>query len=52
MNKDSNDNALFITEQCNNHCLMCCQPPKKVDDIKLHYHRNLNIIESAPDDLT
>lgn len=52
MNKDSNDNTLFITEQCNNHCLMCCQPPKKVDDLDLHLHRNLKLIDDAPNDIT
>lgn len=52
MTKDSNDNTLFVTEQCNNHCVMCCQPPKKVDDIELNFQRNLKIIESAPLDLT
>jgi len=25
-------NAILLTEQCNNYCLMCSQPPKDVDD--------------------
>lgn len=25
-------NSVLLTEQCNNYCLMCSQPPKKVDD--------------------
>ncbi len=25
-------NALFITERCNNWCLMCSQPPRNIDD--------------------
>lgn len=25
-------NTLLVTEQCNNYCLMCSQPPKKHDD--------------------
>jgi His-Xaa-Ser system radical SAM maturase HxsC len=29
---NSNHNALLLTEQCNNFCLMCSQPPKKQDD--------------------
>ena len=29
----SNDNTLFVTEQCNNRCIMCCQPPQTADDI-------------------
>jgi len=48
---NSNDNSLFVTAQCNNRCLMCSQPPLKRDDIELHYHRNLSIIQSAPQDL-
>lgn len=27
-NPHSNNNALFITDACNNYCLMCPQPPK------------------------
>jgi hypothetical protein len=29
---ESNHNSLLLTEQCNNYCLMCSQPPKRVDD--------------------
>ncbi|MHA3016379.1 His-Xaa-Ser system radical SAM maturase HxsC [Cupriavidus necator] len=29
---ESNHNSILLTEQCNNYCLMCSQPPKKVDD--------------------
>lgn len=25
-------NAVLLTEQCNHYCLMCSQPPKKIDD--------------------
>ena len=25
-------NSLLLTEQCNNYCLMCSQPPKAIDD--------------------
>lgn len=28
----SNHNSLLLTEQCNNYCLMCSQPPKRADD--------------------
>lgn len=28
----SDHNSLLLTEQCNNYCLMCSQPPKRVDD--------------------
>lgn len=30
--KSSTSNALFITERCNNNCVMCSQPPRDVDD--------------------
>lgn len=30
--KGSKHNTVLITEQCNNYCLMCSQPPKSVDD--------------------
>jgi His-Xaa-Ser system radical SAM maturase HxsC len=29
---DSEHNSILLTEQCNNFCLMCSQPPKRVDD--------------------
>jgi His-Xaa-Ser system radical SAM maturase HxsC len=29
---ESNHNGILLTEQCNNYCLMCSQPPKKHDD--------------------
>lgn len=47
----SNDNTLFCTEQCNNHCIMCCQPPKKTDDIDILFQENLLRIKNAPKDL-
>ncbi len=48
---NSNDNTLFVTEQCNNHCIMCCQPPKRVDDIDGLYAQNIKRIRTAPKDL-
>ena len=47
----SNDNALFVTGQCNNHCLMCCQPPVKRNDIDFFYEKNIRLIDSAPVEL-
>lgn len=47
----SNDNTLFVTEQCNNHCIMCCQPPKKTDDINLLFAENMQRIAFAPKNL-
>lgn len=31
----SDHNSILLTEQCNNYCLMCSQPPKRVNDIWL-----------------
>lgn len=47
----SNDNTLFCTSQCNNRCVMCCQPPLKVDDIDELFEENLQRIRTAPKDL-
>ena len=44
----SNDNALFVTGQCNNRCVMCCQPPIAHDDVYYFYAKNLRLVESAP----
>src|SRR5207247_1012714 len=30
--RNSYHNSMLVTEQCNNYCLMCSQPPKDVDD--------------------
>lgn len=30
--KSSPNNTILLTEQCDHYCLMCSQPPKKVDD--------------------
>lgn len=48
---NSNDNAVFSTSQCNNHCLMCCQPPTREDDIDGLLEENLELIRTAPKDL-
>lgn len=45
---DSNSNILFVTDQCNNHCVMCCQPPKKKDDFDYYFKKNIALIKSAP----
>ena len=29
---ESNNNVIFATDRCNSNCLMCSQPPKKIDD--------------------
>ncbi len=30
--KDANYNAVLVTENCNNYCLMCSQPPRNIND--------------------
>ena len=45
---DSNSNVLFVTNLCNNHCVMCCQPPKKRDDIDYYFKKNVDLIQTAP----
>ncbi|WP_417251276.1 His-Xaa-Ser system radical SAM maturase HxsC [Castellaniella sp.] len=30
--RNTPNNSILLTEQCNHHCLMCSQPPKNVDD--------------------
>lgn len=44
----SNDNTLFCTSQCNNRCVMCCQPPLKTDDIDELFDENLQRVRTAP----
>lgn len=49
---NSNDNTLFVTGQCNNRCLMCCQPPTKRNDIDFFYEQNIAMIKAAPKNLS
>lgn len=30
--RSSRHNTILLTEQCNNYCLMCSQPPKRIND--------------------
>ncbi len=30
--RNSEHNSFLVTERCNHYCLMCSQPPKKIDD--------------------
>lgn len=48
---NSNDNVLFVTSQCNNRCIMCCQPPSKVNDLDRNFEKNMKIVSSAPKEL-
>jgi His-Xaa-Ser system radical SAM maturase HxsC len=42
-------NALLLTEQCDNYCLMCSQPPKDRDDAWL-FDRARKVISLLPED--
>lgn len=44
----SKDNVLFLTNQCNNTCLMCSQPPSKANDLQYFYFYSLKLIELLP----
>jgi len=41
---ESSANFLFVTERCNSYCLMCSQPPRKVNDS----HLIEELIEAVP----
>ena len=41
-------NGLLLTEQCDNYCLMCSQPPKDRDDSWL-FHRAKKVISLLPE---
>ncbi len=47
--KDSFHNSILLTEQCNNYCLMCSQPPKKGDDSYL-LRRTFDLLSLIPKD--
>lgn len=44
----SNDNALFVTSQCNNRCVMCCQPPLLRNDLDGYFRKNMELIDTVP----
>ncbi len=48
---NSNDNTLFLTENCNHDCIMCSQPPKKKSDINEFLDINNEIIDLLPTSL-
>jgi His-Xaa-Ser system radical SAM maturase HxsC len=49
---NSNDNTLFVTGQCNNRCLMCCQPPTQNNDIDFFFEQNLELLKTVPKNLS
>lgn len=44
----SDHNALFVTEQCNSYCLMCSQPPRRVDDLEHFLALNVRALRLMP----
>lgn len=44
----SEDNTLFMTNNCNQQCIMCSQPPKKKNDIEQLFEINSKLIELIP----
>lgn len=46
---NSEHNSILLTEQCNNYCLMCSQPPKRVDD-KWLLEETFDLIRLIPRD--
>lgn len=47
----SGNNSLFVTEQCNSWCLMCSQPPRRVDDIDRLLAVNARAVRLMPKSL-
>ncbi len=45
---NSEHNAFFITEKCNNNCLMCSQPPKTDEDTSTLFKINNILLELLP----
>jgi His-Xaa-Ser system radical SAM maturase HxsC len=45
---ESEDNTLFMTNNCNQNCIMCSQPPKRKNDIEQLFEINSKLIELIP----
>jgi His-Xaa-Ser system radical SAM maturase HxsC len=48
---NSKHNAFFITEKCNNNCLMCSQPPKNDEDTQSLFRINNLLVDLLPSDI-
>jgi His-Xaa-Ser system radical SAM maturase HxsC len=44
----SDNNTIFMTNTCNQNCIMCCQPSQKLNDIELLFSINYSLIELIP----
>lgn len=43
--KSSKDNTLFLTNSCNNRCLMCSQPPSSKNDLAYYFQFTKSLID-------
>src|SRR6185503_707496 len=51
--KNSDHNFIFATDQCNSYCLMCSQPPKKINDFEriVEHLRLIDLIDPETKEL-
>ena len=45
---ESKDNTIFMTNMCNQNCIMCSQPPSRKNDIEHFYRINNELIDLIP----
>lgn len=50
LSKNANSNTLLVTEQCDNRCIFCSQPPNELSDIELYQKATLSILNYNQDD--
>jgi His-Xaa-Ser system radical SAM maturase HxsC len=49
---NSEDNAVFMTNKCNQNCIMCSQPPSKNEDIEHLFKINSELIGLIPNSVS
>jgi len=45
---ESADNSIFMTNTCNQNCIMCSQPPQNKNDIEQQFNINYSLIDFIP----
>jgi His-Xaa-Ser system radical SAM maturase HxsC len=45
---NSEDNIIFMTNNCNQNCIMCSQPPQKNNDLEFYFNINSSLIDFIP----
>jgi His-Xaa-Ser system radical SAM maturase HxsC len=45
-------NVIFITENCQNYCMMCSQPPRKIDDSEKQFRINSWLLTMLPPNIS